>query len=174
MKNLTVVYNVALSTVILGISHALVREWMKKGMVFESYSSALSLAMRKTWAASKGEALIFSWEVKMAAPITTSDLQGLIVAKLATPHVIVKNLEGEGAFGRGIFEHFRAEFIRRGLGKQFFSTQYMLRSETPEGNWKMDYFKRVDMEGLAKAALRIEYRYTDKEGLCQSCTLFNV
>ncbi len=82
---------------VLSISHKQVKAWMKSGLIFESYSQALSFALKKVWAAAKGSVILFPWESKVTGNFVAIDeivqsfrLEAIVVKEVREP-VLLKN-----------------------------------------------------------------------------------
>lgn len=82
---------------VLVVAHKQVKAWMNSGLVFESYSNALSFALKKAWAAAKGSVVVFPWESKVPATFVAIDelvqsfrLEAIVVKEVKEP-VLLKN-----------------------------------------------------------------------------------
>lgn len=71
--NIMKTLNRTTKALVLVTAHKQVKAWLDSGLVFESYSNALSFALKKAWAAAKGSVVVFPWESKVPATFVAID-----------------------------------------------------------------------------------------------------
>lgn len=83
-------------SLVMKAAHAQAKAWVNTNCIcFDSYSQALSYALKKAWAAVKGNVLVFSWEPEEVAVVpevlALMDLKAPVVA--TTPFTVTTVME---------------------------------------------------------------------------------
>ena len=119
---------VTIRGLIMKAAHVQAKAWMGLDCIcFDSYNQALSYALKKAWAAVRGEDLVFSWEPAGVVAVAA-------IAELLTPAVIEASVAASPVFKVaetvvGVEgEHESLVFIRMLKAKGLFNTRVDIRS----------------------------------------------
>lgn len=141
-------------SLVMKAAHAQAKVWVGLDCIcFDSYSQALSYALKKAWAAVKGESLVFSWEPTGSVAVSAiSELLTPKVTEVAVKQFVVDSVVGsDRAQSTGEqFSNFQDLLKEKGINHLKSNVGFAVNIEGKP-------FSDTELRGLGEAFLVVAY-----------------